>query len=135
MKILIVHRDSGYGVSSVADTEIKRLLNNPLVENITLISPKKFNTTDKRVQFIPIANIGKTFITKELYFAFESRLIIEKTLKKQKFDFVYTHSPFFSGKFNKMFYWKVHSLHRSYKLQDKSLDLFNIRFFDYKVCR
>lgn len=99
MKIIICTRDLNYGIGTHVKTLLEELDNTEEIEKILVIGPKKLEGFSPKIQFEVIKTRGRYFITKQPFFAIEYTRFIEKTLKKEEYDLIHTHSPLLAKDF------------------------------------
>lgn len=145
MKIIICTRDLMFGGAGVyVRGLLKEFDKDEKIEKILVISPEKLKGFNPKIQFDPLPLKGDFFITKELIFALRAKKKIDRLLKREKYDLIYTCHPFLiSERFDVPFVAIFHGLHRSYvhtptkdwRTRISKTFHFLYSYFDYKTIR
>lgn len=142
MKIIICTRDLIAGAGQYTRELLREFDQNREIEKVLVIGQEKLNGFSKKIQFDIVELKGNFFITKEPIFALKCKRKIEKVLKKERYNIIYTCHPFLIfKKFKIPFIVIFHALHKSFtqvSIKNWKIKIANIfhsfySYFDYKT--
>lgn len=142
MKIILCTRELSFGAGQYIIGILEKLDNDIKIKKVLVIGPKELKGFSSKIQFDPLRLKGRFFITKEPIFALRCKKKIEKILRKEKYNLIYTcHSFLIFRKFNIPFITISHGLHKGFvqapvknwKIKISKIFHFLYSFFDYKT--
>jgi len=113
LNLMVCTRDLDYGVGSQIKYELHQFDSDSAVKSVIVVGPKRLEGYSKKIRFEVIPTIGRFFITKEPWFAFQCNRKIKEVIKREKVDAIYLHFPVFANSYGVETIRKVHLLHRS----------------------
>jgi len=142
MKIIICTRDLTAGAGQYTIALLNELEKSSEIKKILVIGPKTLQGFSNKIQFSLLKLRGGFFITKELMFAIKCKKKVEKALKEEKYDLIYTCHPFLIfNRFPIPFIVVFHGLHKGFLkisagnwlIKLSKLFHFLYSYFDYKT--
>lgn len=113
MKIIISTRDNKYGAAKIVFSEIEQLVKNTNITKIYYVGPR-INLSNKKLIQINIKIIGKYYITKEFFYAFKAKYLINQIIKKENIDLIYLHNSIYIQSWKVKTIFKCHGLHTQF---------------------
>jgi glycosyltransferase involved in cell wall biosynthesis len=113
MKIIICTRDLDYGVGSVIKNDLRRYEDDARVKSVLVLAPKTLPGYSNKIKFMHVASPGPNFITKEIVFAVNARIAINRIIKDDKYNKIIFHFPIWAKNFGIAAEYRVHGLHKA----------------------